>query len=133
MAQIALDGAGAFLKAPPQRRAQAPGCRLVDDSETHDADEDQIGRDNKVQQARHDENENAGDERNDGLQMRDADDHDDVPWWLGGNETARWADEFQNVIPGRLLKAGEPGIQSLIGSVVVLRWNPGSRLRRAPE
>ena len=60
------------------------------------ADQDQIDRDDDVEQARNDQNEDAGDERDDGLQMGDADDHG-FPRWLPDDETAKAAGEFHLV------------------------------------
>jgi hypothetical protein len=48
---------------------------LFDDAKAENADEDQVQRDDVVQQPRHDENENAGNERDDGLKLADIDGH----------------------------------------------------------
>ena len=48
---------------------------LFDDAKSEDADENQIERDDVVQKARHDQNKNAGNERNDGLKMAECDGH----------------------------------------------------------
>src|SRR4029078_2720381 len=51
------------------------GRALLDDSKPDDADDDQVDRHDVIEQPRHDQNENAGDEGNDGRQMADAESH----------------------------------------------------------
>ena len=68
------------LKSTPRDRDASPDSRLFDKSKTDHTDDDQVGRDNEIEQARDNQNSDAGDERDDGLQMSDADDHDGVPF-----------------------------------------------------
>ena len=56
---------------------------LFDDAETEDADEDQVERDDVVQKPRHNEDEHAGNERDDGLKMADAEGHGFSPFGDG--------------------------------------------------
>jgi hypothetical protein len=51
----------------------------MDNAKTEQADQNQIARDDVIKQARHDKYENAGNERDNRLQMSDADDHGCVP------------------------------------------------------
>jgi hypothetical protein len=59
---------------------------MVDAIETDQADKNEINRDDEVEQTRHDQNQNAGKERNERRDMSSGDDHD-VLWareeWLG--------------------------------------------------
>jgi hypothetical protein len=48
----------------------------MDKSETDDADDDEVSRDNEIEHARHDQNDNAGDKRDDWLKMGNSDDHE---------------------------------------------------------
>jgi hypothetical protein len=61
---------------------------LAEKTESEQTDHDQIYRDNEVQQTGHDKNKNAGDYRDNGLQVPDADGHDESPR-LNGNQTER--------------------------------------------
>ena len=56
-----------MFRAPFAARFRRIPSNLFHDAETENADEDQVQRDDVVQQPRHDENENAGNERDDGL------------------------------------------------------------------
>ena len=77
---------GVGLMAPkntPSPANASPVYRLVDDSQSHDADEDQISRDDEIQEARDDQNEYAGSQRDDGLQVSDSDNHVGAPFEWG--------------------------------------------------
>src|ERR1043165_1245819 len=76
MIEIKL-GNGLFV---PASARGAEAALLFDNPEPDDADDDQVDRHDVVQEARHDEDENAGDERNDGLQVADADGHGSLRW-----------------------------------------------------
>lgn len=52
-----------------------PLTGLFEEAEAEDANQDQVERDNVVQQPRHDQNKDTGHERDDGLQMSNADGH----------------------------------------------------------
>jgi hypothetical protein len=56
---------------------------LFDDAKSKDAHEDQIERDDVVQKARHDQNKNAGNERDDGLKVAKGDGHGFSPYHDG--------------------------------------------------
>ena len=62
-------------------RRASPGRPLVQryDVQADQADEDQIGGDDKTQQARHEEDEDAGDKRDDRLDMSNTDDPGNFP------------------------------------------------------
>src|SRR5215204_5926720 len=51
------------------------GPALAEQPESDDADGDEIDRDDVVEEPRHHEDQNAGEERDDGLQVADADGH----------------------------------------------------------
>jgi hypothetical protein len=68
-------GFKALFKAPARGKISPYTFNLSDDAEAENADEDQVQRDDVVQQTRHDENENAGNERDDGLKLADIDGH----------------------------------------------------------
>jgi hypothetical protein len=73
---LSCCGASGIGRLSPQHCAAFFRCgHLPDDAETEDADKDQVQRNDVVQQSRHDENQNAGDEGNDGLDLGDADGH----------------------------------------------------------
>jgi hypothetical protein len=83
MAEMPTEG----VSPPKSTRAggrasaqKAEDVALANDAETHDTDENQVGGDNEIQEARHDKNENAGDQRDDRLKMRNADDHGSFLW-----------------------------------------------------
>jgi hypothetical protein len=61
-----------------------PHDPVMDRVELDEADEDQIDRDNVVQEPRHDENEQAGDDGNDRRDMGGGNDHDFFLWVLRG-------------------------------------------------
>jgi hypothetical protein len=67
-------GQPAFTATLRRRRGQY-GERLFQNAKAKDADDDQVDRNDEIQQPRHDENENPCDERNDGLKIGDADGH----------------------------------------------------------
>jgi hypothetical protein len=60
--------------------AGGPTTRLFEDSETQNANQDQVQRDDVIQQARHNENQDTGHECNDGLNMGNADAHELSPF-----------------------------------------------------
>jgi hypothetical protein len=63
------------FKDEPRHHSASRRSSLFDDAKAENADEDQVQRDDVVQQPRHDENENAGNERDDGLKLADIDGH----------------------------------------------------------
>ena len=68
----------------------------MDNPEAKDADQDQVEGDDVVKQPRHDENEDARDERDNRLQMSDANDHDPVfPGW-NAELKRRWKAKSSN-------------------------------------
>src|SRR5262245_38718547 len=60
-------------------KAGAAGSLLFDNSKPDDANDDQVDRHDVVEQTRHDQNQDAGDKRHDGLQVGDADGHGCLP------------------------------------------------------
>jgi hypothetical protein len=52
---------------------------LLDQTEPDDADDNQIDRNDEIQKPRHDENENAGEKRDDGLNVSCREDHGKSP------------------------------------------------------
>jgi hypothetical protein len=78
MDQKTSAGAAA-LKNTASLADASPRNRLLDNSQTEYANQDQIGRNDEVEQPRNDENENAGNERDNRLQVSDANNHDRVP------------------------------------------------------
>jgi hypothetical protein len=73
----------AAVEARIEARFLRTRSNLFDDAEAEDADEDKIQRNDVIQQPRHDENENAGNERDDGLKMADVDAHVFSPFGNG--------------------------------------------------
>ena len=69
------SASGASRLSPQHCGEPGRSRRLLQDAETEDTDDDQIQRDDVIQQPRHDENKNAGDERDDRLKVGDADGH----------------------------------------------------------
>lgn len=75
---LGIAGSGASIVSAASEahwRLCPPSFKSVDQSEADHARDDQERRDDVVEQPRHDQNENAGDERNDGLQVADAEGH----------------------------------------------------------
>jgi hypothetical protein len=62
------------------RCKKARGGGLFEQAEAGDAYEDQIDRDDVIEQARHDQDQNAGNKRDDWLQMGDRDFHVEAPF-----------------------------------------------------
>src|SRR5215831_3646183 len=82
--------------AGPDARAQfgrpAAGVsadEVIDAVQSNEANDDQIDRDNVVQQPRHDQDQDAGDEGNERRDVGNGDGHEDL---LG------WVDELQNAV-----------------------------------
>jgi hypothetical protein len=69
--QIIEKQRGNAIFLPPGRWKEG----LFEDAETDDPDHDQIDRHDVVEQARHDQDEDAGNECHDGLKLADADGH----------------------------------------------------------
>jgi hypothetical protein len=59
-----------------------PEFRLLEKSETEEPGDDEVDGDDDVEQPWNDKNENTGDERDNWLQMRNTDDHDELLNWL---------------------------------------------------
>jgi hypothetical protein len=59
----------------------APAGSEAQDAEPEQADNDQIDRDDEIEQPRHDQNENSGDQRDDRRQIGNGDGHGSLPLW----------------------------------------------------
>ena len=70
------------LKSTLGDRDASPPFRSADKSKPEHSDQDQVGSDNEIEQARNNQDSDASDERDDRLQMTDTDDHDGVPLGL---------------------------------------------------
>jgi hypothetical protein len=79
------------FKDEPRHHSASRRSSLFDDAKAENADEDQVQRDDVVQQPRHDENENAGNERDDGLKLADIDGHVFSPFRNGVENSNRFA------------------------------------------
>ena len=54
------------LKSTPRDRDASPDSRLFDKSKTDHTDDDQVGRDYEIEQTRHQQDSDAGDQCDDG-------------------------------------------------------------------
>src|SRR5262245_2261496 len=74
-----ITAAGADARA--QIGAPAAGAsadEMIDAVQSNEADDDQVDGDNVVQQSRHEQNQNAGDEGNERRDMGNGDGHEDL-------------------------------------------------------
>src|ERR1700688_862933 len=117
------------LKTPPATPTQARNFAyrispsLLDKSKPDHADDDQVSGDNEIEQARHQQDSDAGDKRDDGLYMSNTDDHDGSPWVAGSNETAQRAASSARCYPSILEKSATARVASRISLSSLRRFS----------
>src|SRR5260370_6695527 len=97
-----LPGISTVMRRKRPGRASANARRSTQKPQADEPDDDQINRYDDVQEPRNDEDENAGDERDDGLEMIDAEGHGISPDIMRANNCGAccW-------FPKRIIAEGE--------------------------